>query len=243
MSLLIVFSKYMKNGYHMSKILIVTAHPDDLEYFAGGFLLKAVKHNHEVSSIIITNGELSPKNNSKEVNRNTRRNETKLSLQEKVKNIFFLDLKDGSIAYGITKNKLKELNYIFEKIVHPDFVLTHNPNDYHSDHREIASLIEKIVSFKVPIFYMDTFAGSNKKPDFILDITEEFTEKCDLLRKHISQSHLFLDQRAEIINSFRGLQYLNSINKYGEAFYYDSSLHTKSIENLFYNLNRRKLSG
>lgn len=224
----------------MSKILIVTAHSDDLEYYAGGFLLKSFQQGHEIFVIIVTDGSLSPqKGNIKQIIKQ-RREETLSALEPYVKKIFFLNIKDGSLQYGIPNNVIKKLNQIFTNEVHPEFVLTHHKEDYHTDHREIALLVEKIVSFKAPIVYMDTFSCSYNKPDFVLDITNEFNEKQKIILKHVSQIHLSLDKRIKIINNFKGLQYFNKNDKYAEVFFSDSVQHMEKIKKFFHKLNEKR---
>lgn len=221
----------------MAKILTITAHPDDLEYYAGGFLLKAIQKKHEIYSIILSNGELSPKDKSQRQNIQTRQMETKKAISF-VKKIFFLNIKDGQVS-NLKQTELKKLNHIFEKVVHPDFVITHNSNDYHADHRYVSQISKQIISFKVPIIYMDTFSGYHHFPDFFVDISNEFSEKITLLEQHISQKHLLLPKRSKILNQYRALQYLNEINKYAEAFFVDKSNGTKKTEQLFFNLNNK----
>lgn len=224
----------------MSKILIVTAHPDDLEYYVGGFLIKSFQQRHEIFVVIATDGSLSPQESDIKQIIKKRREETLSALRSYVTKIFFLNIKDGSLQYGISNNVIKKLNQIFTNEVHPDFVLTHHKEDYHTDHREIALLVEKIISFKAPLIYMDTFSCSYNKPDFVLDITNEFDEKQKIILKHESQMHLSLDKRIKIINNFRGLQYFNKNDKYAEVFFSDSIQYTEEIRNFFCKLNKGK---
>jgi LmbE family N-acetylglucosaminyl deacetylase len=119
--------------------------------------------------------------------------------------------------------------------VQPDFIITHGPNDYMPDHREVSKLVFD-ASFAAsvpqygkggkaavtPIYYMDNLAGLNFNPTEYVDITDEIDLKIDMLECHVSQLKWMRDHDhidfAEFVRScsrFRGLQ---CGVQYAEAF-------------------------
>jgi LmbE family N-acetylglucosaminyl deacetylase len=90
----------------------------------------------------------------------------------------------------------------------PDFIITHSPDDYCSDHVELSKLVFK-ASFDAscphfhpecgeatpvtPIFYSDTSRSVNFVPTEYVDITEEMELKEAMLACHESQLKWLLD--------------------------------------------------
>ena len=85
---------------------------------------------------------------------------------------------------------------------HPDFIITHDPNDYMPDHVATSRLVfdtcfaatvpgypaESTKRARlVPVYYMDTLAGVNFNPTEYVDVSEYIDTKLDMLRCHASQ--------------------------------------------------------
>ena len=119
----------------------------------------------------------------------------------------------------------------------PDVIITHNPNDYCSDHNELSKLVFK-ASFDAtcphfmpelgeavaltPIFYADAEDGIGSKPTEYVDITDYIDIKEKMLSCHESQlvwlkEHDGIDVVANLRTeaTFRGNQ---CGVKYAEAF-------------------------
>ena len=88
------------------------------------------------------------------------------------------------------------------KYANPDFIITHNPDDYMPDHTAVSRLVfdasftatlpnyaskHKEPAKLVPIYYMDTLAGVNFQPTEYVDISDEIDLKLQMLECHESQ--------------------------------------------------------
>ena len=86
--------------------------------------------------------------------------------------------------------------------VNPDFIITHDPNDYMPDHNAVAKLVfdasfsatcphyfteEPEAARLVPIYYMDTLCGVNFNPTEYVDMSEHIDTKIEMLNCHESQ--------------------------------------------------------
>jgi LmbE family N-acetylglucosaminyl deacetylase len=84
----------------------------------------------------------------------------------------------------------------------PDLILTHDPNDYHPDHRVVsrllfdASFVSGLPNIKTehpahpgvcPLVYFDTLTGASFLPTEFVDITDTFETKQAMLACHASQ--------------------------------------------------------
>lgn len=110
-------------------MLCVTAHPDDLEIYAGGTLARAVKNGIRVISVKTTLGEKGSREDYIEESRlkEIRKGEDLSSMKIlgiSEEDSIYLDLGDGSVEHTI--ENIEKLSFIFRKY-NPNLVLTHNP--------------------------------------------------------------------------------------------------------------------
>lgn len=143
---------YSKVFKEINNILVVLAHPDDMEINCGGLMSRLIEDGKNVRLVITTNGGKGTKNKNIEENAfaKSRTNEQikageKLGLPKEEN--FNLQIPDGEIESNLDT---------IEKIVRhirqfkPDIVITHNPEDFiihffdqgdwinHRDHRNTA---------------------------------------------------------------------------------------------------------
>jgi LmbE family N-acetylglucosaminyl deacetylase len=88
------------------------------------------------------------------------------------------------------------------RMVRPDVMITHNPQDYMTDHVETSLIAtnggfcsglghrprkyDAYMSF-IPTFFMDTLAGVDFQPTHYVDITDQIETKLQALECHVSQ--------------------------------------------------------
>ena len=118
--------------------------------------------------MIATNGALGGKKTSDLTKK--RYQETKQALVE-LNDPIFLDLPDGYLGYEDEHKLIVKRN--FENIK-PDLVVTHDINDYHSDHQMLSKMVSIAVSHYIPVMYCDTLMGLNFNPAYYVDITKYF---------------------------------------------------------------------
>ncbi|MCC6864641.1 MAG: PIG-L family deacetylase [Ignavibacteria bacterium] len=184
-------------------ILAVSAHPDDVEFSAGGTMFKFIKKGYEIYFVIATNGE-----NGFKIKDQPAKSRIKIRHDEQlkaakilgVKKVFFLNRKDCFLKYD---DKLrKELGLIIKKIK-PEIVFSFDPSNHsfesvnvlHRDHRLIAEAAFDAVfaarnryllkgePHAVKQFW---FFGCDK-PNYFENITAYINDKINLIKAHRSQ--------------------------------------------------------
>ncbi|MGQ9807161.1 MAG: PIG-L deacetylase family protein [Armatimonadota bacterium] len=181
------------------RILAVGAHPDDIEILCAGTLLRYAREGHEVVICVATNGEqghmVIPPPELKEI----RRKEAAASARVCGAELIWLDIHDEFI-YHDHETRMMFIDMVRQ--ARPDVVITHNPDDYHLDHRIVSELVF-VSSFMAslphvetahqrtdgipPLYYMDSLAGAAFIPTEYVDITEVIEDKLAMMSCHESQ--------------------------------------------------------
>ena len=195
------------------KLLAIGAHPDDIEIFMYGYLAQISKKNINIELAVATDGAMGSKNPGQSLVKK-RKLETQNGLA-KIGSPYFLNLPDGRLHDCSFANEVVS-NYISK--IKPDIVLTHDPEDYHPDHRALSRILTNEIGFKCPIIFSDTLMGVNFIPDFYVDITDHFEEKKIAILKNDSQNPQKLLDAVKIWNRFRSAQCNAPINSYAEAY-------------------------
>lgn len=182
------------------RILAIGAHPDDIEIACSGTLAKCVKRGDTVIVCHVSSGNLGHVVIPPEELRVIRANEAK-----KAGSLAGIEvISAGFDDLDIFDNNKEARDRIVDIIQYadPDFIITHNPDDYMPDHTAVSRLVfdacfsATLPNYKsklnkaaklVPIFYMDTLAGVNFVPTEFVDITDEIDLKLEMLNCHESQ--------------------------------------------------------
>lgn len=183
-------------------VLAIGAHPDDVEIACSGTLAKCVKRGDKVIVCHASSGNLGhvviPPDELRKIREQEAINAGKLAGIEVISGGFDdLEIFDNNKT---SRDKIVEVI----RYANPDFIITHNPDDYMPDHTAVSRLVfdasftatlpnyEK-GKFKdkeaklVPIYYMDTLAGVGFEPTEYVDISEEIDLKIKMLNCHESQ--------------------------------------------------------
>lgn len=179
------------------KILAVGAHPDDIEFGAGGTLLKHRASGHQVQLIILTSGELG--GSDPEV-REREASEAAALLDA---DITFCRLHDGSVPDG--KPTIDVIERVTKRFL-PDVAYIHSVHDTHQDHRAAAYAsqvalrgVSKLYAYQAPS------ATTGFTPQRYPDITRFTEAKLELVRAHKSQHEM---------RQYLDADYVTSVGRY-----------------------------
>lgn len=136
----------------MKKILAIGAHPDDIEYYAGGTLSRMIAGGDEVTFVVATDGRHGS-SDGRDVTKlvRVRQQEQKKSAQVLgVTKVIHLGHEDGSLENNVQQLKQDLLRILLD--VQPEIVFTFDPHkqytihdDFHPDHRTLAVAVLDIV--------------------------------------------------------------------------------------------------
>jgi N-acetylglucosamine malate deacetylase 1 len=185
----------------MTRVLVLGAHPDDAEFFAGGLLARHAAAGSSIKLVSVTNGQSGHQSMPSNELILRRKGEAARAGQVIGADYVTWDFPDGSLqaTLDVRHAIIREIRS-FE----PDLVLTHRTVDYHPDHRAVGQavqdasymvLVPKIVPEIAPpnrepiIAYMtDLFTRpSPLRTDAILDVSSQFPQILAMLNCHESQ--------------------------------------------------------
>jgi LmbE family N-acetylglucosaminyl deacetylase len=196
------------------RILALGAHPDDLEIFCYGLLAACKARGDELHLGIATDGAagtVAVQNNSLAERRAT---ETKSALSLLAAPVL-LGLPDGALSQA--KDGRQVISDHISNVA-PDLILTHAPEDYHTDHRALSSWVTELAGFSCPILYADTLMGVGFVPDYYVDITGWQADKRAAILTHTSQMPERFADGATLLNRFRAAQCNAPDGHYAEAY-------------------------
>ena len=214
------------------RVLAIGAHPDDIEIACSGTLAKCVARGDTVIVCHVSSGNLGhvviPPDELRKIRKQEAINAGKLAGIEVVDGGF-----DDLDIYENNKQARDKMVDII-RYANPDFIITHDPNDYMPDHTAVSKLVfdasftatlpNYVCSVRryskddspaklVPIFYMDTLAGVNFDPTIYVDVTETIDLKIDMLNCHESQivwmrdhDHIDFCDMVRTCSKYRGYQ-------------------------------------
>ena len=208
------------------RVLAIGCHPDDIEIACAGTLSKCVKRGDTVITCHASTGNLGhvviPPDELTKIRAEEAKRAGALAGIEVISAGFNdLDIYDNN-------KKSRDMMVDIIKYANPDFIITHNPDDYMPDHTAVSRLVfdasftATLPNYKtnqpnpaslVPIFYMDTLAGVNFVPEIFVDITDEIDLKIKMLECHESQvvwmrdhDHIDFPDMVRTCSRYRGYQ-------------------------------------
>ncbi len=193
------------------RVLVVGAHPDDVELGCGGTIVKHLELGDEVFILIMTNGE---KGNHTEDRKECLSSLEKLGLKKE--NIFF-----GNFPDGFLSDSQEVVNYIenYLKNLEIDRIYTHYPNDRHQDHRHCSYAVSAAARKSPEIFL---FQGPSTKslfePHYFIELSKkQLVKKIDALSCYKSQIQKGI-VNLELVEHLAAFHGLTQNKGYAEAF-------------------------
>ena len=208
------------------RVLAIGCHPDDVEIACAGTLAKCVKRGDKVIVCHVSTGDLGHVVIPPEELKVMRANEAKKAGSLAGIEVISANFNDLDIFDNNREARDRMVEVI--RYANPDFIITHNPDDYMPDHTAVSRLVFD-ASFAatlpnyppktdkpaklVPIYYMDTLAGVNFVPDEFVDISNEIDLKLKMLNCHESQivwmrdhDHIDFPDMVKTCSRYRGYQ-------------------------------------
>ncbi|MCU0411240.1 MAG: bacillithiol biosynthesis deacetylase BshB1 [Bacteroidetes bacterium] len=229
-------------------VLVIGAHPDDIELSCGGTVAKLANEGHAVALAELTRGELGTRGNEK-IRGVEATNAAKIMGVSIRRN---LEIPDGNIELN-RKNLLKVISLIRE--LRPRILLIPHFHERHPDHvhahhlckeawfyaglRKIRTTLRgKAQSPHRPDNYFHYMQKFEFQPTFVVDVSDFFEQRMQAIRAHASQFHNPSSTEPETVLSHpsflddirsRALYFGQTIGvKYGEPFYSPVPLGIKS---------------
>jgi LmbE family N-acetylglucosaminyl deacetylase len=213
----------MLDNAEISRILVIVAHPDDVDFGAAGTVATWTDAGIDVSYCIVTDGDAGgsdPSVSRAEMGRLRQAEQTAAAKQVGVHDLHFLGYPDGRVE--ATLDLRKDLARVI-RMLRPDRVLCPSPERYyarpgasHPDHRAVGSAALDAVypDARNPFAFPELLAEENlaawtvrevwisasPMATHYVDITQTFPRKVAALRAHASQ----ISDPAEIEERLRG---------------------------------------
>jgi LmbE family N-acetylglucosaminyl deacetylase len=187
-----------ENGFPR-RVLAVGAHPDDLEFQCCGTLAKFARRGAKVVMAVATDGSAGHMRIPAKELAEIRHQEALEAAGCIAAELYWMGYTD-ELIFGDMPTRLAFTEMI--RRAKPDLIITHNPEDYHPDHRTVsklvfdASFLSGLPNIKTdsgahlgvqPLYYFDSASGIGFQPTEFVDITGTFDTKRLMLSKHASQ--------------------------------------------------------
>ncbi len=224
-------------------ILAIGAHPDDIELFCAGTLIKYARLGHQITHAVFTSGNMGDLRAAPDTLAAIRKAEAKAAADVIGAELIWAGI-DDECVFPNEPQRILMIDILRE--ADPDVVLTHGPGDYHPDHRYVSQLVfdayhqkglPNMPGQKLPacrfgltqVYHMDQMSGISFQPTEYVDITDVFETKRAMLAKHASQvasmkehSNADILDMIEVIARFRGMA---CGCRYAEAFRREEAFH------------------
>lgn len=195
-------------------ILVIAAHPDDIEPQMGGTIAKYVREGHMVKMILLTRtgGDIEKIRNKEGIEA-----AKILGVEE------LIHLQHSQENFTYNRALINEIDNLIKQY-NPREIFTLNPNDSHQDHQIVAkAVISACRKNNINLYFFENVIPggnsiTNENYNYYVDISDTFFTKMQSIRAHSSQIEKFGEEWLSGIegrSKFRGFQ-MNV--KYAEAF-------------------------
>jgi LmbE family N-acetylglucosaminyl deacetylase len=209
-----------------SRIMVIAAHPDDLEIGMGQLLLELLdeRRGNSISLCVVTNGGAA---GSRSVRR--REQAAMAAFLKKLSPKSFEGMHPESYAFEDTRlaPNRRLISYLEKVCDERDVVFTHFPADSHQDHRALGVAIRPACRFTRNVIFYQSYSALDFQPSIFFDFTREEMEsqhgKLTLLNFHRSQIKRYAGSRQDILADMYALAAYNGFlyktpKRYAEGF-------------------------
>lgn len=201
------------------KVLALTAHPDDLEFFAGGTLRRMALAGSQIHAVVLTDGE--KRGNWTDLAAQRRKEQREAGQLQGYESISFAGLPD----FGLPEDPRLEtaVARAWDQLA-PDLVLAFDPKELipnmaNRDHKALGRTVMDLARKKLTTGVQVYFYGTNH-PNVLVDISSVMVDKLRAAKSHRSQM-VYLDEQ-ETDQTFQLLAEISANNcgcQYAEALY------------------------
>jgi LmbE family N-acetylglucosaminyl deacetylase len=183
-------------------VLAVGANPDDVEFLCAGTLAACARRGDRISIAYLTQGDKGGSAAAPGEIAEVRRREAEAAASLIGARLVAFGIPDGEVEVTLSLRR-RVVEVIRSEL--PDFIITHYPFDYMSDHNATSRLVFEASfwagsrhfagdpgsatghSRRPPVYYMDTVGGIGFVPQEYVDISEFMSLKVAMLSEHRSQ--------------------------------------------------------
>ncbi|MEM4244859.1 MAG: PIG-L deacetylase family protein [Candidatus Nanoarchaeia archaeon] len=190
-------------------VLVVGAHPDDIEIGCAGTISKHLSLGDKVYAMVMTNGEKGNHSPGK---------------RECLKSLEVLGIKDnvifGNFDDGFLRDDHKTVSFIEKYINELNItrVYTHSPNDRHQDHRHCSFAVSSAARKRPEILLFQGPSTTNFEPHYFIEISKKDLEKKLAAIKCYETQIRKGTVKPELIKSIAMIHGSTCNKKYAEAF-------------------------
>lgn len=181
------------------RVLAFGAHPDDVEIYCLGLLLRLRAAGWEIGWAVATDGQAGLPAGAEP---DLRRREAHEAGERVGVEPMLLGFDDGGMTGGPAE--LKAVRDVL-KAFGPTVVIGPHPADYHPDHRLLSRLVTDACPPGALLLYADTMLGQGNLPTIHVDVTAHYSQKRAALSAHVSQSAPAFAPMLETWARFRAL--------------------------------------
>lgn len=183
------------------RVLVIGAHPDDLELGCGGTIAKLADSGHEIRGLVMTHGDQG--------------GDCSARPGEALKGGAFLGITDLEVLdfpdTRLTQHETKLVGEIERRVLrhNPDIVSTHSANDQHQDHRAVhLATLRAARRHPAILCYETPSATTNFQPSVFVDIEDYVEVKVAAVSVHRDQCEkpFMTPERVRGLSVFRGGQ-------------------------------------
>ena len=192
-------------GSAAKNVLVIHAHPDDIEMLAGGTMARLAERGHKLTFVTMTAGDCGSRDHGPEEIAAIRRAEAADAASVVGARYDCAEFKDMSIYIDdASRRRVTEMIRRYR----PDLVITASPNDYHCDHEATGILVRdacfaagapnyktgdaEIITWIPHLYFADAVEGVDREgnpilADFVFNVDKYMDVKREMLSRHVSQ--------------------------------------------------------
>lgn len=196
----------------------IGAHPDDVEIYCLGLLLRLQDADWTIGWAVATDGQAGMPPGVPE---GLRREEAMAAGAAAGVEPTLLGLMDGQLI-----GAPEEARAVRAAIAafRPTVLITHSPLDYHPDHRTLSRLVTEACPPETVLLFAEPMLGSGRSPERIIDVSDQYDRKRAALSAHASQSAPAFLPAFETWSAFRALHCGVRGARHAEGFFVRSSV-------------------